>query len=257
MADTQGFQFTMGVDSNNRKVLGNILGKELENMSLPEFHEFQGRLVKVRRNKRRDMAVWEPNKLHKANAEGGMIFRKGVGEQQPYMSSDTGTYKQGRVQTNMSRGGEFEKGSLSVICAIEAPFPVTSKATAQLNGVVTNPKPIQIVDFDPFLLGNSWQNQVELSFWRGESEIFRSLLEDFTPTTSMTGVLGSSTAVYAQNIYNGHNVMPSVQVIEGGDDFHIRLHLLSEYDMTDANGLGLEITQQVKMHTIELQRNYE
>ena len=255
MADT-AFPYVKEITNLNSKTIGQILPHELEGMSLPEFFTFQERLVKVRRNRRRDMAVWQANKKILPSHVGN-IFRKGNGQQQSYASSETETYKQTKVHTNMSKDGEFEKGSLVIIYAIEVPFPVTSKAATQTNGVVTNPKAVFTDSFDPALLAVSWLAQGELSFWRGETEILRSLLEDFPAYTGLTGVLGSNQGALIQNGNHHMNILPNVIVLEGGDDFHVEINPLAEYDMTSATGLGLEMTQQVKLHTIELVREYQ
>ncbi len=257
MADGAAFPFNRDITNLNPSNIGLIMKKDIENMSLPEFYAFQDRLVKVRRYRRRDMAVWQANKKITPSHE-GIIFRKGVGQPQAYATDDQTTYKQTRVHTNMSRDGEFEKGSLVIVHAFEVPFPVTSKATAQTAGIVTNPKAVFTSDFDPALFCVSWLQQCELSFWRGETEIFRSLLEDFPAMTGLNGVLGSNQGALIQNGSHGMNILPGVQVLEGGDDFHVRIHpLASEFDMTTATGLGFEIVQQVKLHTIELVREYQ
>lgn len=229
---------------------------EIQKMTMPEFLYFQDRLMKVRRRRRRDIAIFE-NNVKVTPQHSKEIFRKGIGEEDTYATSNT-EFVKNRAHTNMLRGGHFGEGNMTIITSIEAHYTATAlQATTTEHGIVLNPKGVVPTAYDPFLLGNAWLTQTELVFRRGETIIVDGLLEDFPQMSGLSGVAGASVGALVQNAFLPNNFLNQPEVLVDTEDFAIEINPLArEFDLTSASGLNIGIVQEVKLNTIELVRQY-
>lgn len=248
----QVFQFKAG-NNFDPAALKSITAGEIMNMTMPEFLAFQERLVRVRRRVRYDTAVYE-----KVNVTPQMVhtlFRKGLGQTEKYATSDN-TYTKTRFNTNMTRNGEFEQGSLTIIYDISAPQAFTAgEATARAaNGAIINPKATFSANNDPALNLKAVQEQFELVYKEGDSEdgIFRGLIKEFSQNNGQSGFLGSSVGGVAQNVLWETKPLDNPRVLEGGEDFSIDLRPLADLDLSAATGINQILVQKVELSVIEL-----
>ncbi|HEX8637863.1 MAG TPA: hypothetical protein VF692_07375, partial [Pyrinomonadaceae bacterium] len=93
---------------------GVLTAQEIMNMPMPEFLLWRDRLMNVTRRKRRDIAVFK-NNIVVTPEHRKQIFRKGIGEEDTYANINT-EFQKTRAHTNMSRGGHFGEGNLTIVC---------------------------------------------------------------------------------------------------------------------------------------------
>lgn len=246
----QVFQYRNDINNLNPKDLSAITIDQLMMMSMPEFLNFQNRLVNVRHRKRRDMALYEKTVItpqhHKA------IFRKGVGQEDSYATSDT-RYTKTRAHTNMQRDGEFQQGSLVIIKDISAIIEFTAGIpTTVEHGLITNAKAVFPTNYDNCLALSAWKRQVELVYKEGESEIVKGDLSEFPQNDGVSGFNGASPGGIAQNAFQPSMAFPNPRVLQGGDDFSVEIRPLCNFDTSQANGINQVIRQIVELYTVEL-----
>ncbi len=179
------------------------------------------------------------------------LFRKGTGQEDTFATSDT-EYKKTRQHTNMHRGGEFEQGSLVIITDISAPKAFFSGLpTAVVNGIVTNARATFPAYIDPALLLDTWLNCVELDYREGEASINADPLTRFSQNSGVSGVIGGSNGGIIQNAFMPSLSLDNPRILEGGEDFSVRLQTMSSFDAS-ATGVNMPIAQKVVLSTTEL-----
>ena len=247
MANTDVFQYKANPNSAQTSL---ISADDIQKMSMPEFLQFQNKLSNVRRRVRYDMAVYE--KVIIAAGTEKAIFRKGIGQEETFATSDT-EYKKTRVHTNMYRNGEFEAGSLVIVTDICACVSIRGGVpTAQAAGVITNAKPDFTVSVDAALALQAWLEQTELIYREGETEIVGGLLSEFPQNRGISGFAGSIQTAIAQNVFMPSFALRNPRVLAGGDDFSVLLRNLAAFDLTAATGINQQIVQKVELETIEI-----
>lgn len=235
--------------------IGMVSLDEIQKMTLPEFLQFEGQLMNVRRRKRRDMAIFEGNTTVTVASE-KQIFRKGVGDEDTPATSSVGFIKT-RGHTNMARGGSFGEGSLTIITAIEAFVYATAlKGTTYVNGLITNPLGVAPTAYDPALLLTILAKQVEIGFYRGESLIIDGLVEEFPQMSGLSGFAGASVGALVQNALLPNNFLSNPQALKDDEDFHVLVSPLTDINNTSASGLNVPFNIGVKLSTIEVRRVY-
>src|SRR5436190_16759 len=131
-------------------VTGRVGIDEIEKMTAEEFAMLDGRLMNVRRRKRRDMVIFDDNVTIEAGTE-KEIFRIGVGGNDTTVNAAT-AYKKTRWHTNMSRGGDFGDKSVTIVKAIEVyAKSFALQPTTLTAGAPVNPKGVAIANYDPGL----------------------------------------------------------------------------------------------------------
>lgn len=228
---------------------------DIQGMSMPEFLYYKDYLVNVRDVTRYDTAVYEKAVITSQHVH--QLFRKGIGQQDKFATSDTALLKT-EFHTNMPRQGEVPQGGLWIVYDIAAPkaFTAGKPTTMAANGAITNPKATFVASNDPALILEAWTNQVKLKYTEGDSEdgIIKGLLKDFPANTGQTGYLGSSVGGVAQNAMIPNVSLRSPRVLQAGQDFTVILTPLCDFDTTNANGIDQIIAQKVELKTIELVR---
>jgi hypothetical protein len=237
-------------------VVGEVKISEIEKMTGEEFASLDGRLVNVRRRKRRDMIIFDDDVTIEAGTQ-KELFRIGVGGEDSTVNVNT-AYKKTRYHTNMSRGGDFGDKSVTIVKAVEvyaAAFAL--QPTTLVAGAPTNPKGAAIANYDPALWAHTLLNWLELSFFRGETAIFDGQLVDFEQEDGISGVVGAAVGGIFQNgTLFGSKPLDNPQVLVDNEDFHIMVEALHQLVNTNAAGIGIPFNVQVKLSTTELRRVY-
>lgn len=239
---------------------GTITVAEIEKMTMPEFLEFEGRLVNVRRRKRRDQAVWRSNTAITI-AMAKETFRVGVGGADAFADDPTVTYTKTRAHTNMRLNGEFPKGSLVIVKGIESHFAAFQlRGTTYSGGQVVNPLGVAVgtaTTYDAALFAHTVCRQFEVAFMRGEELIVDGLVEEFQQGNALSGLMGGAFGGIIQNAgYSNGGRLDNPQVLEGGEDFNVTVRPLTALDISTGTGLTLvNITIMTKLDTIELVRD--
>jgi len=243
------FRYKVPVTDKNPAGTAVITADEIARMGINEFLLFKNRLVNVRHRERYDIAVYEPVLIKDGLVKD--LFRKGNGQQETFATSEV-EFKKTRRHTNMHRGGEFEQGSLIIIEDISAPKAFTpGRPTTVTNGIVTNCKATFPPDFDAGLTLDTWLQAVELDYREGETSIKADALTNYPQNSGVSGVLGASQGGIIQNAFNPRMALENPRVLEGGDDFSVRLLMMQDFDASAA-GINMPIAQKVILHTIEL-----
>lgn len=229
---------------------------EIENMTAEEYALLDSRLMNVRRRKRRDKVVFDDNVTIAIGTE-KEIFRVGVGGNDTTVNANT-AYRKTRWHTNMTRGGDFGDKSVTVVKSIEvyaAAFAL--QPTALAAGAPTNPLGAAIANYDPGLWAHTLVNWLELTFKRGETDIFTGVLCEFEQEDGIAGVAGAAVgAVFQNGTLFGSKPLDNPQVIVDNEDFHVKLEALHELINTNAAGIGIPFHVEVKLNTTELRRIY-
>ncbi len=252
MAD-QVIPYLKGVDSNNRKDVGDLYRHEIEAMSMPEFEMIEGRLMSVRRRVRFDTVVFQPVPI--TPAHNGWAFKKGYDEDD-FKATDhsaAGKYTKTKRHTNMRLNGSFDIHDYVIIRAIEVQivFPA-GKPTTVLNGIVTDPTAIlSATNYDPFLLAYQFGKAFTLEYKESDKTKVSGRLEDFPMITGgQSGFLGASQGGGTQNVaFAAVNMMNRPRIIAGQENFHVEL--VPTGDLFDLTSYGKEIGVEVRLHTIE------
>lgn len=226
---------------------------DIEGMSMPEFLYYKDYLVNVRDVTRYDTAVYE--KVVVTSQHVHQLFRKGIGQQDKFATSDNAFVKN-EFHTNMPRQGEVPAGGLWILYDVAAPkaFTAGKPTTVGASGQITNAKATFVASNDPALNLEAWINQMKLKYTEGDSEdgIIRGLLKDFPANTGQSGYLGSSVGGVAQNAMIPNVSLRSPRILQAGQDFTAILQPLCDFDLTTANGIDQMVTQKVELKTIEL-----
>ena len=253
MAEPKGFEFTLNQNSWNSKELGFLLKDEIEDMPLPEFQMYMGRLVNVKRRVRYDHIIYQPvviNALHLGNA-----FRHGLDESDYFATdkSETGKYAKNEWYTNMTRGGAFQKNDLTIVHAIEAPVTFTGgRPAAVVNGITTDPTAsFAGTNYDPCLLQETWGKAFRVEFMMGDTPVIKGRLDDFPRLAGgQVAALGATQGGVSQNGRFANNHMTRARVIDGDEDFRIKVTPVAP--SLDLTTYGKQYAQEIKMHTIEV-----
>jgi hypothetical protein len=249
MAIDKVFQF-----QNPQGGISAVDANAIEAMSIPQFAQFQDRLVRVRRDRRHDTLLIATDTMVAAGTKKS-LFRKGIGEDDNFFGSNT-EFTKSLLHTNMLRNGEFEQGDLVIIKNIEVEQPsFGGLATTEANGAVTNAKATFPAAYDPALAVYTWLNQLAVRFKRGNTVIFETLAINLSQDAGIYAAFGANSGAYVQN-GNGTNLMPNVQVLAGGEDFSVEVEALANFDLTAATGLNRPWKTKLVLETIELRRIY-
>jgi hypothetical protein len=236
-------------------VVGNVSLDEISKMTSEEFAAIDGRLLSVRRRKRHDVACFEAVSI--AAGTNKDIFRKGIGQQDTYATSNT-AFTKTRWHTDMARDGDFGEGSLTIIKSIEVGIATFAlKGTTYTAGAVTNPLGVAISNYDPALLEATLVKWAEINFFRGETYIVGGQAEDFGQANIVTGVAGAAVGAIFQNgsgLEDG--LLDNPQVFRDNEDFHVNVNALHALDMSTGSGLFFPVNVFVKFDTTELRQNY-
>lgn len=253
MSENNKFSFkTVYTGVGKPDAIAQISIDEIQNMTMPEFLQLEGRLVRVKRRKRRDMAIWEPN-VAITIAMFKEIFRKGVGEQDTYATSAT-AYTKTRAHTNMPRGGNFGEGSLTIITSIEAHFAAYAlRPTTLTGGLCVNPLGVAVAAYDPGLFHDVVTKQFEVGLYKGEDLLIDGLVQEFPAMNVNSFSAGAAVGALVQNGGLPGNYLNNPVVLKNDEDFHVLVSPLTAMDMSTGAGLTLvNIPIMVKLSTIEL-----
>ncbi len=246
----QAFRYRVDINNLDARDLAAISAEEIMRMSMPEFLQFQNRLVSVRHRTRYDLAVWEKVIITQEMAKA--IFRKGVGQEDNYASSDI-RFTKTRAHTNMMRNGEFDQGSLAIITDISAKMSIyPSLPTTQDKGLITNCKATFPAYIDPALILGVWKEQTEVAYKEGDSEIFKGLVSEFPQNDGISGFVGANGGGVAQNVLMAQANLANPRVLHGGEDFSVDVRPLAAFDATAATGINQQVVQKIELKTIEL-----
>ncbi len=244
------FKFKMQ-PGNPKSPEGMITPEEITRMASQEFLLFKSRLVNVRHTTRWDVSIYEPVIIKEGTYKD--LFRKGVGQEETFATSD-GEYKKKEFHTNMQRGGEFPLNSLTVISDISVVKAFTPGVpTTVVNGIVTNPRATFPTYLDSGLTLDTWLNQNILEYREGENIIKRDLFRKFPQNDGQTGVLGASQGGIMQNAFMQRVGLDNPRILEGGEDFSLRLLSLGDFDAS-ATGINQTIVQRIELECTELIR---
>lgn len=257
--DGKVFQYKMDINNLNSKAIGTILAHDFKEMTLPQYQEFDGRLVGVKRRKRYCLVVFK-NEVIPAGVE-HKVFGKGIGQTDHRFNdktAETGAYEVKAGHTNMQLNGSFQQGDLTVIRAIEIPvvFP-TCPPTGVTEGLVTNP--LAITNKTNYAAENFvhyFPKAFEIEYFElGKSKIPAASLADFPMIEG--GVVANAGANFGGIAQNGliprkAEAMNKVRVLAGDMAFHIMLRSLYAFDMAS---YGKEYGLPIVLHTTELESN--
>jgi hypothetical protein len=224
--------------TDGQGAINEIDAKQLEGMTIPQFLNIEGRIHNVRRDRVYDTVIYDTNTTVTAAAK-RTLFRKGLDQGDTTAVSGT-AFKKTLSHTNMLKDGEFEKNDLVIVRNVEIELPAFGgKPTTQANGVITNAKATFPATYDPALAAYAWLSQLWVEFKRGGKTVYENLAINFPQDAGLYAAFGANSGAYVQN-GNGANLMPNVQVLEGGDDFSVVLTPLADFDLTTATGLNME-----------------
>jgi hypothetical protein len=235
---------------------GYVSAGEIEQMTAEEFAMLDGRLVNVRRRKRRDIILFEDDVDIEPSME-KEIFRVGIGREDTYATSNN-TFKKTRYHTNMSRNGDFGEKSLTIVKAIEFCFAATAlQPTTVADGAPTNPKGAAISNYDPALFALTILQGLEIGFYRGETLIIDGQAIEFQQGNLLSGVAGAAVgAIFQNGGFGDVKQLENPQVLEDDEDFHVLVSPLHDIVNSNASGIGIPFGAFVKLHTTEVRRIY-
>jgi hypothetical protein len=229
---------------------------KLEDMTIPQFVSFEGRLHNVRRDRVYDTIVFEANTTI-TPAHKKTLFRKGIDEMESYATSAT-EYKKTLIHTNMLKGGEFEKNDLVIIRNIEVQHPMFGGVPVTVSaGEIQNARVTFPGTYDPAVAAWAWLSQSLIQFKRGNSVIVENLAINFPQDAGLYAAYGANAGAYVQN-GQGVNLLPGVQVLEGGDDFSVVFTpLATTFNNTTATpGLDQQIKTTIVLDLLRLRTIY-
>jgi signal peptidase I len=257
-AENQMFNFKMDINNLNSKAVGVILGKDLKEMTLPQFEEFDKRLVKVVRRKRFDTIVFKNEVIPAGFIH--RVFHKGLGQVNTKFNdkSAAGEYDVTRRHSNMQLNGSFQQGDVTIIRAIEIPvvFP-SCPPTAAVNGIVTNPTAItNKTNYSAGSMAHHFPKAFEVRYFElGKQKIPSSSMDDFGMIEGgVAGYAGASPDGVASNalLPRKTEAMNKVRILIGDSNFYLEVESIQEFNMTS---YGLEFGVPVILHTTELESN--
>ncbi len=230
---------------------GEISAAEIARMPSQEFLVFKGRLMNVRHRTRYDTAVYEKGVIAANNSHD--LFRSGLGDKAKYANSNN-EYTKTRAHTNMNRKGEFPQGSLTIITDVVAKKAFTSGIpTGVTEGIVTNAKALAAVATnDPTLNLLTWLENVYLSYREDDVAKIENYLGKFAQNEGISGFMGASVGGVAQNFATLGVALVTPRILEGGEDFSVRLDNLAAFDISTATGIDQIVVQRVELETVEL-----
>jgi hypothetical protein len=254
-----GVQFRLDINNLNNKANGNISLNDIRDMTIPEFIQFQGRIVNMQKNRRYDTVLYK-NTIAITPAHTAAAFTKGVGEVDNWANDETDTYKKTPIHTNMPKGGKWQPGELAIVHQVEAVVGFNAgKPTTSADGIVSQPAVAFATNVDIFELQDVTNRQFNLQFFRGPKQIVaEGLIEDFPQKSGKSGSGGSSAttaSMFSQNMgFATENLMVKPQVIEGQEDWSILCSPLApSLDMSTA---ARDIRIILRLSTWEFLRYY-
>lgn len=253
MADNTVIPFSMAITSKNSKSVGNLYKDDIVNMTIDEFLEIDGKLMRVVRRVRYDTIVFQPT-LIKADTHKGSAFRDGLNEEARYATDKTvnGKYEKTKSHTNMTLNGAFEKDDFVIIKAIAVPLTFTAGVpTTVVDGIITDPTAnLSKVNYDPFLHCETFAKSFSLSYQESNKTKIEGRLSDFPMVAGgMSGSLGASPGGVAQNAFLSSNALNRPRIIEGLQSFNIIINPENDVDLTS---YGKQYGMEVQIHTTEL-----
>ncbi len=230
MADKPLIQFVADINNLNSRAMGVMSLDDVKMMSLPEFIQFENRILNFRKTRRYATGLWKNTVTitpeHKAS-----LFTAGVGETVQWANDAADDIKLSRVHTNMPKKGEYQNGEVAIIRNFEAIVGFTAGApTTTADGIASQPAVAAFpTNVDVFLLQDVVCGQFNLAFMRGNREvIFEGLLEDFPQTVGKSGASGAHAGAFSQNTaFGSPNMMTRPEVIEDDDDFEVEIQPLA------------------------------
>jgi hypothetical protein len=257
MAEPGTFEFLLDQTNQNSKEIGVIYKQEIMEMPIPQFKEFMGRMVNVKRRVRYDHIIYQPVNILQNHFQSA--FRNGRDQSDYYATDKTeaGKYAKNEWYTNMSRGGAFQKSDSVIIHAIEAPVTFTGgRPTTVSAGIITDPTATFVgANYDPCLLQHAWGKNFRLEFMMGDDSKIKGRLDDFPMLSGgQTAALGATAGGVSQNGHFSTNHLTRPRVIEGDEDFRILVTPLSPVGL-DLTNYGRQYAQEIRMHTVEVVQN--
>lgn len=252
-------EFTPAGDPNT---MGKVSIKEISNMEINEFYNIKNRLLICRETVYYDTLVYDAG-TSVTTAMQPLAFSNGLKETNQVVNTAT-TYQQQRFHTNMSQGGNFPAGSLTIVYAIEYNIKFnalrgTTYTDAQAYGANTNPLGVAPAAYDPFLLETDWLRQTELQLLRdGDQTIIRNQAQFFPVNNGVSGALGSSVGGVAQNIDFGGNqaLLKNPQVFIDNAAFNVQINHLAPFNLTSASGLNIGFITTINLRSVAFREVY-
>lgn len=259
MPDPVMIPYRLDINNLNNKATGSISLADIREMSIPEFIQFQDRIVGLNKYRRYDTALYK-NSIAITPSHTAAMFTLGVGENDQWANDPTDTIKKTDVHTNMPVHGRWQPGEVAIIWQIEAVVGFNAgKPTTSADGIVSQPAVAFATNIDVFELQDVADRQFKIQMLRGNKNVVaEGRLGDFPQKTGKSGSGGSSataTSMFSQNMgFGDTNILVKPQVIEGGEDWQISLQPLApSLDMSTA---ARDIRVELRLSTWEFLRYY-
>ncbi len=257
MADNFLVKFKLDLNNLNSAAVGTMTLDKVRDMTLPEFIEFQGRLLNLEKRRRYDTAHYKSS-IAITPAHTKSLFRTGVNEVDAWANDDSDPIRKTLAHTNMPRKGEWQPGEVAIIHRIEAVSTITAgKPAASNDGIVSDPAVTAFpTNIDVFLMQQTIGNQFGLRMVRGNKQtVAEGRVVDFPQASGISGVGGAAPGAFSQNMaFAQENLLVKPQVIEGKEDFEIQLEPLAPSLSMVAAARDIRI--EVRLSTWEFIRFY-
>lgn len=243
----------------NQPVTGNLTLKMIEEMTIPEFVQYNGHITNLRKQYRYDTAVFKASTAITPNNAKG-LFEVGQGQQDNWANDVTDTFIKNQILSNIFRNGTYQPGELAIFYQMEALIMGMEGGTPTTTNdfVISNPAVAAFsATTDIFLLLRVISTQFYLQFLRGGQK--ESMVEgrpiDFPQRDGVSGASGSSAtfvSAFAQNAgFGDENLLQRPQVIEGQDTWSVIVQPLAP-TLTIARDFGIS----VRLAAYELLRQF-